>query len=149
MAHYPNVLLTSANSYRSYVATVVQSSTGAPYSEVLYNTLGYTPNWTRDSAGLYRLTAGEFDLENSNKIALFYNPAISIQASFVDSGLMPRAEMLWDQDFKQIIFRTGYMLSCSDTGCSDVFEFILSDNYTNTQGGSPWFKASLELRIYN
>lgn len=148
MAHYSKVIV-QPSSYRSYVATVVQSSSSAPYSDVLFNTLGYTPVWSRTSAGIYTLNASEFTSELSNKIVVFYNSGMYAPASYPDSGVMFHSEALWSQDTFELMLRTGYMVHCNEANCSDIFEFVPTDGYTNSSISTTFFKASLELRIYN
>ncbi len=67
-------LLTSsdANSptYKSYSVKVTQSGTSAPTSNVLENTLGNTPQWTRESLGIYKLTSSNI-ISNKTTISGF------------------------------------------------------------------------------
>ena len=44
-------------SYRMYQALTIQSSTGAPTATVLFNDLGFTPTWSRQTNGYYKLNS--------------------------------------------------------------------------------------------
>jgi hypothetical protein len=152
MAHYSKVLVgSSGGGFRSYVAQLTQSGNIAPIANILSNTLGYTPTWSRSSAGFYTLNATEFATVDSTKVAIFFNPANYVPNNFSDSGLMPRVEALWGFDSNYPIIRTGFMLACGEGGnCNDVFSYTLADGYLSggTTSGD-YFKASFELRIYN
>lgn len=53
-------------SYKEYIALLNQSSTDAPTSTIIKNTLGGTPVWTYDSTGYYILTLeGAFPIEKT------------------------------------------------------------------------------------
>lgn len=54
--------------YKSYIATLTQSGTNAPTANLLENSIGGTPVWSRDSAGNYRLTLT--GLFTANKVVI-------------------------------------------------------------------------------
>jgi hypothetical protein len=49
-------LRTDVGTYKEYVATITQATTGAPIPTVLHNTLGGTLVWTRSGTGTYLAT---------------------------------------------------------------------------------------------
>jgi hypothetical protein len=49
-------LRTDVGTYKEYVATITQSTTGAPVPTVLHNTLGGILVWTRSGVGTYLAT---------------------------------------------------------------------------------------------
>jgi hypothetical protein len=64
--------------YLSYVGLLRQSGTNQPFIDVFHNTLGGTPVWSRDSAGVYFCTlAGAFPIETT----VIFITAISWQFS--------------------------------------------------------------------
>jgi hypothetical protein len=56
--------------YRVYSALLTQTGTNAPVATVLENTLGFTPVWSRNSQGDYRIT--EMNGFPINKTQCFY-----------------------------------------------------------------------------
>lgn len=58
--------------YKKYVAQISQSGTDDPTAIVLENTLGFTPDWKRDSTGVYGFDwDGDFV---STKCAIYISP---------------------------------------------------------------------------
>lgn len=49
-------ITTNKLEYKEYVARITQVSTNAPVATILKNTLGFTPTWSRVSAGKYRMS---------------------------------------------------------------------------------------------
>lgn len=49
--------------YKVYTALLSQADSNVPVTTVLENTLGGTPVWSRDSAGVYRITLEEVFVE--------------------------------------------------------------------------------------
>lgn len=150
MAHYPNVLIASSSGYRTYVAQLTQNLTGAPSAGVVFNTLGYTPTWSRTATGFYNLTATEFLSENANKVLVFFNSGMSTTPNLAEEFIMNRAETLWSINTNEVILKTGYMKYCEQGGgCNSTFEYTLSDNMLSSSDTLSAYKANFELRIYN
>lgn len=64
--------ITTTGKYKKYVAQISQSGTDDPTAIVLENTLGFTPDWKRDSIGIYGF---DWDVDfDSTKCAIYISP---------------------------------------------------------------------------
>lgn len=69
----PGAITGAALPYKEYAALVQQTGTNDPTATILVNTLGATPTWTRQAAGLYYLTlAGAFPIAKTLALTTLY-----------------------------------------------------------------------------
>lgn len=59
---------------RVYVAKLTQSGSQAPTASVIANTLGFTPNWVRQTTGTYYFDTVNITASSPSKITPFISP---------------------------------------------------------------------------
>lgn len=145
MGHYPVVLSGDGNApslgYRSYVAQLSQYGTNAPVANILQNTLGYTPTWSRIYNGTYRLSSTQLSAENNDKVVVFLTIG-RYPSEAQEFGWS--AQVRWDRENNYVVISTAY-----DNYNTEVNQYLLSDDILSDLSGDDFWRASFELRIYD
>lgn len=107
----------SARPYKIYTAVIRQIDTDAPEAIILENTLDETPVWSRDAAGLYKLSAVN-EIFKTNKTICFighnYDTPLAIWQFGRGEGNGPDTERVV---FLQVYSRaSGTSIDISDAG---------------------------------
>ena len=127
--------------YRSYVAQLSQSGSNAPVATILENDLGYTPTWSRLSAGSYTLSSTELSGENADKVVVFLT-----QGNYPSNGqeLGWSSNVGWDRDGHTVFISTAY-----NNGNTEIPGYNQADDILSDGSGDDFWRASFELRIYD
>lgn len=111
-------LQTTVGNYKEYVATVTQSTNGAPVPTVLNNTLGGTLVWSRSGTGTYLATlTGAFP--TASKVVII--------PSFTSSDLAPAGSIALTSAVRDTANRLKFITATMDnTGARIVADSTLN-----------------------
>ena len=127
--------------YRSYVAQLTQSGAYAPTANILENDLGYTPTWSRLSAGSYILSSTELSGENADKVVVFLT-----QGNYPTNGqeFGWSSNVGWGREDHVVYISTAY-----NNGNTEIPGYTQADDILSDGSGDDFWRASFELRIYD
>ena len=72
----------SAPAYKVYSALITQSGNQPPIATVFENTLGFLPNWIRDTTGLYSSNNPEWIAPVTNRKVLTFISPVAFQQNY-------------------------------------------------------------------
>lgn len=123
--------------YLVYVARIIQLGTSIS-AVVLKNTLGFTPNWIRTSAGQYYTENGSewIDRFNTNKIAVFFNCPGNVATNYFQTV----AKGFYDKEENNLKIETAY-LYYDTTIKSEPADGLMNDD-------DAFRTATIEVRVY-